>query len=549
MLRAIAPIVLSAAALVAQSNFPPPPQPAGNPSTPAKELLGMALFFEEQLSSTNTVACATCHDFAHGGADPRTNAAINAGADQIKGTADDQRGSPGVPLIWSNGELLPHPSHVFRANVTSRRAPTVVNSGYHEHLMLDGSKGSLEEVAAAPLFNPVEMGHSGRTWTHVIGKLNAAKPLALASNLPPRLQAFLGNNNYPALFQQAFGTTQINSTNVVQAMAAYIRTLNSDQSKWDLVQHNQATLTPQEQLGLTLFNAPANGATSCNTCHGDFDARTLTEGPVAGQMTMTTSGPYGSFFPTRLEFHNVGVRPPSEDVGRGGVTLTSVDQGKFRVASLRNVALSAPYFHNGGMATLGDVVEFYNRGGDFHVNQAANLLPRNYTVVEKDAIVALLNTLTDPRLVAGTQPFDRPTLGSQNGNIVTPIGVGDTTAVGELVATAPYAPVLGEPLFRITLSGATPGSLTWLMWDTAVAAPNTLPFNLQLALSPEFLVFGMGPAQSNWIVPGIGLQQIPMPLPNQPVLQGAELFAQWLVLEASSATPILTSNALRIELQ
>ena len=67
MLRAIAPIVLSAAALVAQSNFPPPPQPASNPSTPAKEMLGMALFFEEQLSSTNTVACATCHDFAHAG--------------------------------------------------------------------------------------------------------------------------------------------------------------------------------------------------------------------------------------------------------------------------------------------------------------------------------------------------------------------------------------------------------------------------------------------------------------------------------------------------
>ena len=394
-----------------------------------------------------------------------------------------------------------------------------------------------------------QMGRAGRTWNDITSKLATVKPLALASNLPARLQQFLGSNNYPALFQQAFGTTQITATNIPQAISAYIRTLNSDRSKWDLVQNGTATLTPQEQLGLTLFNAPASGATSCNTCHGDFDARTLTEGPVAGQMTMTTSGPYGSFFPTRLEFHNVGVRPPSEDVGRGGVTLTSVDQGKFRVASLRNVALSAPYFHNGGMATLGDVVEFYNRGGDFHVNQAANLLPRNYTVVEKDAIVALLNTLTDPRLVAGTQPFDRPTLGSQNGNIATATGTGETTAVGELVATAPYAPVLGEQLFRITLSGATPGSLTWLMWDTAAAAPNTLPFNVQLALSPAFLMFSMGPAQSNWIVPGVGMQQIPMPLPNQPVLSGAELYAQWLVFNPASATPIQTSNGLRIELQ
>lgn len=548
MLRAIAPIVLSAAAVVAQTNFPPPPQPPSNPSTPAKELLGMALFFEEQLSSTNTVACATCHDFAHGGADPRTNAAINAGADQIRGTADDQRGSPGIPLIWSNGELLPHPAHVFKPNVTTRRAPTVVNTGYHKHLMYDGSKATLEELAGAPLFNPVEMGRAGRTWSEITSKLSSVRPLALASNLPQRLQTFLGSNNYPALFQQAFGTTQISSTNITQALAAYMRTLNSDQSKWDLVQNGQATLTPQEQLGLQLFNAPANGATSCNTCHGDFDARTLTEGPVAGQMTMTTSGPYGSFIPTRLEFHNVGVRPPSEDVGRGGVTLVAADQGKFRVASLRNVALSAPYFHNGGMATLGDVVEFYNRGGDFHVNQAANLFPRNYTSVEKDAIVALLNTLTDPRLVAGTQPFDRPRLGSQNGNIVTAVGTGQTTSAGELVATAPYAPVLGEQLFRITLSGAAPGSLTWLMWDTA-AAPTTMPYNLQLALSPGFSIFGMGPVQTNWIVPGVGMQQIPMPLPNQPVLSGAELYAQWLVFDVTSPNPILTSNGLRIELQ
>jgi cytochrome c peroxidase len=414
--------------------------------------------------------------------------------------------------------------------------------------MYDGSKTSLEHLAGAPLFNPVEMGRSGRTWSEITSKLSSVRPLALASNLPQRLQTFLGSNNYPALFQQAFGTTQISSTNITQALAAYIRTLNSDQSKWDRVQNGQATLTPQEQLGLTLFNAPANGATSCNTCHGDFDARTLIEGPVAGQMTMTTSGPYGAFFPTHLEFHNVGVRPPSEDVGRGGVTLTAADQGKFRVASLRNVALSAPYFHNGGMATLGDVVEFYNRGGDFHVNQAANLSPRNYTSVEKDAIVALLNTLTDPRLLAGTQPFDRPRLGSQNGNIVTAVGTGQTTSAGELVATAPYAPVLGEPLFRITLSGAAPGSLTWLMWDTA-AASTTMPYNLQLALSPAFQVFGMGPAQTNWIVPGVGMQQIPMPLPNQPALAGAELYAQWLVFDVTSANPILTSNGLRLELQ
>jgi cytochrome c peroxidase len=546
MLRLLAASSLFVALAAAQSNFPAPPAPPTNPPTPQKELLGMTLFFEEQLSSTSTVACASCHDLGRGGIDPRTSNSRNPGYDAVLGTADDQLGSPGIATVLWNGTVLADPFQGFAPNITRRRAPTVVNSGYHTHLTYDGSKPSLEALIPAPLFNQVEMGHHLRTWADVTQKLTNASPLVLASNLPTRLQNFIQGRTYADLFQLAFGSQQVSQQGIVDALACYLRTLNSDQSRWDLHLHGQAQLTAQEQLGLTLFTSTANGATSCNTCHGDFEQRVLTEGPIAGQMTMTMFGPYGSLVPTRLVFHNVGIRPPVEDPARQNVTTNPADAGKFRVASLRNVELTAPHFHNGGANTLRDAIDFYDRGGDFHTNQAANLTPRNYTPAEKDALEALLRTLTDPRLAAGVAPFDRPTLGSQNGRLVTSIGQGALTQTGRLVASAPFAPRLGEGWFKLALSGATVGSPTFLMWDVAQrSAP--MPFQIELALSPAFNIFAVGPAQWTFTM-ATGIQVVPLPLPNVPALSGQTLFAQWLVLEPSATAPIVTSNALRIPL-
>lgn len=507
----------------------------------------MALFFEEQMSSTGTVACATCHDLTRGGIDPRTAHAANPGADGMFGTADDQRGSPGVSMILPTGTVLANPTHGFGPNVTRRRAPTVINSGYHTHLAYDGSQTALEALVAVPILNSVEMSHAGRTWAQVTQKITGATPLVFASNLPSRLQNFIAGRTYPDLFQLAFGSSQVTQQTIVNAIACYLRTLNSDRSKWDLHLHGQAQLTPQEQLGLTLFTNPAQGATSCHTCHGDFEQRVLQEGPVAGQMTMVTSGPYGSMFPTRLVFHNIGIRPIVEDPGRQAVTSTGMDAGKFRVASLRNVELTAPYFHNGSADTLREVLDFYDRGGDFHQNQAANLTPRNYTVPEKDAIIALLMTLTDPRVAAGTLPFDKPTLGSQNGRLVTSIGQGSFTQAGQLTAHAPFAPRVGESWFRLTLSGATIGTPAFLMWDVA-PSPGGAPFNLELGLTPAFQIFSEGQALWTFSLAG-GTIQKPLPVPNLPALSGQTLFAQWLLLEPSREWPMATSNALRIPLQ
>ncbi|MDO8348900.1 MAG: cytochrome c peroxidase, partial [Planctomycetota bacterium] len=355
---------------------------------------------------------------------------------------------------------------------------------------------------------------------------------------------------YPDLFQQAFGSAGVTPTRIAMALASYIRTLNSDQSPWDRHLAGTYQLSPMEQLGLGLFRAPRLGATACNTCHGDFENRVRTEGPIVGQMTMVTSGYYGAPVPTRLLFHNIGVRPPAEDPGRATVTSVATDQGRFRIASLRNVELAAPHFHNGSAASLMDVMDFYDRGGDFHSNQAPSLLPRQYNATEKAALVAILAALTDPRVATGQAPFDQPVLGSKNGRLVTAIGPSPQANNGRPVtAHAPQAPWPGATGFRITLSGVSAGTFTLLMWDTATQPPDPGQNNLALALGPAFQCFAVGPAQPVPASPQNGAASVALSLPGDPSFHGVVLFTQWLAFESSGEAGLVTSNALRIELQ
>lgn len=545
MLRALLVVSSFVAAASAQTFFPPPPAPVGNAPTPEKVLLGMALFFEEQLSSTSAVACATCHDFAAGGVDARTASTVNPGPDGLFGTADDQRGSFGTPRMGANGAMVADSVRGLAPRATTRRSLTVFNTGYHPRLGYDGSKLTLEAAVGAPILHEREMAHTGRTWADVVLQVQAARPLLLATQLPPRLAAFVGNRSYPQLFAAAFGAGAVVSQDTItKALASYLRTLNTDQTKWDRHLNGAYQLTEEEALGVTLFNSPANGATSCRTCHSDFEPRVLQEGPVIGQMTMVTQGYYGSPVPTRLLFHNVGVRSVSEDPGVQLVTGFPSDAGRFRVASLRNVELSAPYFHNGGAATLRDVIDFYDRGGDFHVNQAPSLTPRNYSITQKDALVAALRLLTDPRVGSGQVPFDRPVLGSEYLRLPTPIGLGAPTTAGRLVAAAPFAARVGESLFRVTLTGATPGAPLLLLWDN-LAVSVTGPFGLELAGSPAAVAFAAGVAQSG---PGVtrGFKVQPVPIPAEPALAGQSLLAQWLSVEPALQWPLATSNALHV---
>ena len=142
-------LLLAAAAALPAQIFPPPPQPAGNQSTVGKELLGKALFWDEQLSSTRTLACGTCHRFGSGGSDPRTTA-MHPGPDGVYGTFDDIQGSFGVVQHDQNGNYVAEPLFGVERQVTGRKAPSPINSGYVADMFWDGRADGVRFAIRSP---------------------------------------------------------------------------------------------------------------------------------------------------------------------------------------------------------------------------------------------------------------------------------------------------------------------------------------------------------------------------------------------------------------
>jgi cytochrome c peroxidase len=184
---------------------------------------------------------------------------------------------------------------------------------------------------------------------------------------------------YPPLFEQAFGSPQVSSDRISRALAQFVRSMVSYQAKYDQgVATNFSNFTPQENLGRQIFN----GRGRCDTCH----TTDLFIAPTA---------------------RNNGLDLVLTDNGLGNVTGNPADNGKFKVPSLRNIALTGPYMHDGRFATLAEVVAFYNNGVQASPNldqrlRQNNGQPRrlNLNQNEQAALVAFLNTLTDPTFVA-----------------------------------------------------------------------------------------------------------------------------------------------------
>lgn len=552
-----------ASAATCQTFFPPPPAPTNNQTTTQKALLGMTLFWEEQMSTNDAVACGTCHSFGQGGTDERP-LGTHAGYDGIFGTADDVAGSRGVAARGLDGNRIPS-SHGFDAQVTPRKAPSVINVAYQDRLFYDGrvregdfrdpitnqvmatGPTALENLVLQPPLNPIEMGHPGRTWQDVVAKLAASQPLRLADQLPARLQNFIGTSTYPQLFQRVFGTPEVTPTRVAFAIASYMRTLISDQSRFDYVLGGVGQLTAQETIGRQIFegNSPSGGgifSTACVRCHGDLSTGAHTSGPSARATTMYGQTPTGNF-------HNTGLRPDFEDLGSGGISGLANERGRFKVPFLRNVALHTAFGHNQQMRSLAEVVEFYDRGGDFHTNQAPEIQPLNLTQTQKDALVAFLDTLTDPRVANGVVPFDSPRLGSQNGN-ARPTTLGYASAAG-----SPNVPVLvaNEPMFlgskhaSLAVSNVAPNTLAALLWDSQ---PNPtgidlLGVTLYVGLQqPALTVMGSTTPAGN----GKGWIATTFEVPNLQYLAGTQVVAQWLVLDPSANHGLTASAAAVISL-
>ena len=217
--------------------------------------------------------------------------------------------------------------------------------------------------------------------------LNDALPIQNAVEMGttlPELEAKVSAEPYyQTLFASAFGTPQVTSDRISRALAQFVRSIISTQTKYDAgVTSNFTNFTAQENQGRQLFT----GQAGCATCHGT-----------------------DNFVPGGAIFNN-GLENPYVDKGVGAVTGRAQDEGLFKVPSLRNIALTAPYMHDGRFATLEQVVDHYNNGVVNHPNLSAQLRnppggpgggqPRrlNLTAAQRASLVAFMRTLSDTGL-------------------------------------------------------------------------------------------------------------------------------------------------------
>jgi cytochrome c peroxidase len=436
----------------AMAQLPPVPVPAENPITEPKRVLGKILFWDEQLSGDDSMACGTCHIPAAGGADPRQG--LHPGADGQFATADDVLGSPGVVRRDANGVAIEDPTFGFEPQVTGRAAPSFFNNIWAPELFWDGradstfldpltgevviaDRGGLESQAVGPILSSVEMAHDGRDWDEVVAKLEAVVPLRLADDKPADVAAVLADMpTYGDLFAEAFGDSAITPARIGMAIATYERTLVPDQTPWDrFMAGDNNALTPAQQRGWDAFdnNSP------CDNCHVP---------PLF----------------TNNNFHNIGLRPAAEDEGRRAVTGQAGDFGDMKTPSLRNAGIRVSLMHTGTITGVNDALDFYTRRGHVHFTANQDGIPGggNYNNINipgpvvRDIVDFIMNGLTDPRAAAEVFPFDRPTLASE-------LGTGVARCDNEV----------RESCHRVTSSGAArlaldldeDGSRTRLDWN------------------------------------------------------------------------------------
>lgn len=230
-----------------------------------------------------------------------------------------------------------------------RNAPTLSNVGYQPVLLMDGGVPNLEFQALVPIHDELEMNSD----------INAVA--ALLRNEEP----------YASLSQLAYGRS-LDAFVITRAIASYERTLVSGWSRFDRYAYgNDATaLTPQELNGWAVFSGPE---ANCLACHGGYDL-------------------------TDRDFHNVGLTTDhAADEGRARITLQPGDVGKFKTPTLRNVALTGPYMHDGSLATLEQVVDHFASGGLPQPNLSPQMQPFLLTPQDKADLVAFLRALTDDR--------------------------------------------------------------------------------------------------------------------------------------------------------
>lgn len=281
--------------------------------------LGKTLFFDPRLSMNKGQSCASCH-----------NPDLGFGDGMAKG-----HGTMGGSL--------------------GRNTPHLYNLAWNTLFFWDGRAASLEEQALGPIAAPGEM----------------ALPL---DSLVPRLSR---SSYYRKKFSKVYGKSGISNDNLAKAIAAFERTLISDNSPFDkYMKGDKTAMLPEAIRGMGLFN----GKAKCVICHS---------GP-----NFTDEG-----------FHNIGIG--DKDEGRNAIMKGATLVGAFKTPGLRNVTLTAPYMHDGSEKTLEGVIELYNRGGNSKKNQSKLITPLQLTGLEVQDLVAFLGALSSPvQVVAPRIPSD-----------------------------------------------------------------------------------------------------------------------------------------------
>jgi len=295
------------------SGWPAPPTDifANNRLTEEGFLLGKKLFYDGRLSKDGNFPCASCH---------QQFAAFS--------TYDHDF------------------SHGFNNTFTTRNAPALFNLAWMTRLHWDGGVNHIEVQPLAPINAVNEM---GETTENVLNKLKA-------------------DTEYPELFRLAFGSSEINSQRMLKALAQFMGSIISSNSKYDKVIRGEESFTAPEQNGYNLFKA------NCETCHKE---------PLFTDNSFRNNG--------------LAVNPFLNDYGRMRITNDKNDSLKFKVPSLRNVMLTFPYMHDGRIYSIGSAIDHYRTGiittqptlDPLLVNRIA------LTNFEKNDLIYFLNTLTD----------------------------------------------------------------------------------------------------------------------------------------------------------
>ncbi len=365
----LAAAVLLPATLATPQDRPPmlaaledPPDPADNPMTPAKVELGRMLFFDGRLSGNGAMPCSACH------------------------VPDEGWDFPGKVSLGYPG------------TVHWRNSQTIINSAYYGKLFWAGSSKSLE------------------------GQARSAARGGVAGNgeddmMEARL-AFVPE--YRQRFAEVFGDAWPNVRHAYMAIAAFERTLVQKDTPFDnYMRGDDSALNAAQKRGLKLFTGKAN----CVQCHSGAmltNEKYYNLGVPAYDGWQTDATAQITF---RFELYAKGAteekyRKLKDDPGLYFRTKMENDMGKFRVPSLRYTKYTAPYMHNGMLATLADVVEFYNAGGgtnDFAANKTKLIKPLNLADKEKADLVAFLESLSGKRItmeapdLPASEPLPAPT--------------------------------------------------------------------------------------------------------------------------------------------